>query len=158
MANKRLIDRCKRDGSFQFAVLFLDIDNFKHVNDSLGHSHGDRLLIAVAELLTSAVRSEDTVARIGGDEFTILLSHIEGLDEASHVADTVVEMLADPFVIDGVEHFVGASIGIVNDDTRESSAAVVAIPDKGVGIIAAGQDVSIAIAVDIANMLRVGAA
>ncbi len=94
------------------ALLFVDLDHFKAVNDSEGHMVGDQLLIMASRRLGDHLRRADTVARLGGDEFTVLLSHIENLDEASHVADTIVSLLAEPFVIDGVEHFVGASIGI----------------------------------------------
>jgi diguanylate cyclase (GGDEF)-like protein len=107
----RAVESAARD-KHSGALLFVDLDHFKAVNDSEGHMVGDQLLKMAAQRLRDSLRRADTVARLGGDEFTILLSHIEGLDEASHVADTVVEMLADPFVIDGVEHFVGASIGI----------------------------------------------
>ncbi len=94
------------------ALLFVDLDHFKAVNDSEGHMVGDQLLIMASRRLRDHLRRADTVARLGGDEFTVLLTHIEGLDEASHVADNIVRLLAAPFVIDGVEHYVGASIGI----------------------------------------------
>jgi diguanylate cyclase (GGDEF)-like protein len=107
----RAIESAARDDQAG-ALLFVDLDHFKGVNDSEGHMVGDQLLKIAARRLRESLRRADTVARLGGDEFTVLLSHIEGLDEASHVADTVVEMLARPFLIDGVEHYVGASIGI----------------------------------------------
>jgi diguanylate cyclase (GGDEF)-like protein/PAS domain S-box-containing protein len=94
------------------AVLFLDLDNFKLVNDSLGHGGGDRLLIAVAERLQTAVRGEDSVARFGGDEFTILLKDVETESDATDVAQRVETALATPFNIDGRELFVSASIGV----------------------------------------------
>jgi len=94
------------------ALLFVDLDHFKAVNDSEGHMVGDELLIMASRRLSDHLRRADTVARLGGDEFTVLLTRVENLDEVSHVADTIVSLLAEPFVIDGVEHFVGASIGV----------------------------------------------
>jgi diguanylate cyclase (GGDEF)-like protein/PAS domain S-box-containing protein len=93
------------------AILFLDLDRFKLVNDSLGHAAGDRLLIEVGERLRHLLRPSDTVSRFGGDEFTILC---EGLDEraASLVAERIAESLGEPFLLDGQELVVSASIGI----------------------------------------------
>ena len=103
-------------------VLLLDLDNFKPVNDSLGHAEGDRLLTAVAERLLNATRGCDTVARIGGDEFAILLENARGEVEAVTVADRIARSLRRPFMLNGKEVFVGASIGIVEsrgEDTTE---------------------------------------
>ncbi len=94
------------------AVLFLDLDRFKLVNDSLGHHVGDRLLKAVASRLESAVRPPDTVARLGGDEFTMLLDGVSDAHEASAVAERVHATLRAPFRIDERELFIDASIGI----------------------------------------------
>ena len=94
------------------AVLFLDLDRFKLVNDSLGHQVGDRLLIAVARRLESAVRPPDTVARLGGDEFTVLLDGVSDVHEAASVAERVHATLKTPFEIDERELHVDASIGI----------------------------------------------
>jgi diguanylate cyclase (GGDEF)-like protein/PAS domain S-box-containing protein len=94
------------------AVLFLDLDRFKLVNDSLGHQVGDRLLIAVARRLESAVRPPDTVARLGGDEFTVLLDGVSDVHEAASVAERVHATLKTPFEIDDRELHVDASIGI----------------------------------------------
>jgi diguanylate cyclase (GGDEF)-like protein/PAS domain S-box-containing protein len=94
------------------AVLFLDLDRFKLVNDSLGHHAGDRLLQSVARRLESALRPGDTVARLGGDEFTILLDGISDAREASLVAERVQQLLQKPFEIEGRELFVGGSVGI----------------------------------------------
>ena len=94
------------------AVLFLDLDRFKLVNDSLGHQVGDRLLIAVARRLESALRPPDTVARLGGDEFTILLDGVSDAHEASVIAERVQHTLRAPFDIDERELHVDASIGI----------------------------------------------
>ncbi|MBT7085355.1 MAG: GGDEF domain-containing protein [Desulfobacterales bacterium] len=96
----------------KFALLFIDLDKFKSVNDTLGHDAGDKLLIKVSERLKSCVRESDTIARIGGDEFTIILSTITTSDNAETVAGIIVKKLADPFTIKGNETQIGASIGI----------------------------------------------
>ena len=98
------------------AVLFLDLDRFKLVNDSLGHHVGDRLLVAVARRLESALRPGDTVARLGGDEFTILLDDVCDAREATVIAERVQQTLQDPFHLDGRELVVAASIGIALAD------------------------------------------
>ncbi|MFI5184303.1 MAG: EAL domain-containing protein, partial [Vicinamibacteria bacterium] len=94
------------------AVLFLDLDRFKVINDSLGHTLGDRLLQAVAERIESAVREGDTVARLGGDEFTLLLPGIARGEDAAKVAEKILESLRRPLPIDGRELFVTGSVGI----------------------------------------------
>jgi diguanylate cyclase (GGDEF)-like protein/PAS domain S-box-containing protein len=96
----------------EVAVLFLDLDRFKGVNDAFGHQAGDELLSAVARRLESAVRPGDTVARLGGDEFTVLLEDISGVHEATLVAERIQATLAEPFGIAGIELDVRASIGI----------------------------------------------
>ncbi len=95
------------------AVLFMDLDNFKVVNDSLGHRAGDRLLVSVAERLEGCVRAGDTVARLGGDEFTVLLEDISGEAAATSTAERIQERLKAPFLVEDREVFVSASIGIV---------------------------------------------
>ncbi len=94
------------------AVLFLDLDNFKFVNDSLGHSHGDALLIAVAERLRSCLRTVDTGARLGGDEFTVLLEDVAGGAEALSVAERLAGALCVPFLLQGRQVVVSASVGV----------------------------------------------
>jgi diguanylate cyclase (GGDEF)-like protein/PAS domain S-box-containing protein len=94
------------------AVLFLDLDDFKTVNDSLGHRAGDDLLVDVSRRIAEALRPGDTVARLGGDELAILLEDLDGIDGAVFVADRVTGLFDRPFVIDGSELFVHASIGI----------------------------------------------
>jgi diguanylate cyclase (GGDEF)-like protein/PAS domain S-box-containing protein len=94
------------------AVMFLDLDQFKTINDTLGHSVGDRLLQSVASRLSTCVRAEDTVARMGGDEFTILLPDLADRQGAIKVADKVLEAVRYPLSIDGMELYISTSIGI----------------------------------------------
>ncbi|HEX2778028.1 MAG TPA: EAL domain-containing protein [Gemmatimonadaceae bacterium] len=100
-----------RTGS-QLGVFFLDLDRFKLINDSLGHSVGDKLLQVVSRRMRALLRDDDTVTRLGGDEFTILVPTVEHVDDATAVARRVREALKLPIVIDGRELFVSASIGI----------------------------------------------
>jgi diguanylate cyclase (GGDEF)-like protein len=104
------------------AVLFLDLDDFKPINDRFGHDAGDRLLRAVAERVRACVRPEDTVARLGGDEFTVLLEDIVDVRYAIGVAERIEEALHEPFPIDGHEATVTASIGIAVSTGRVASA------------------------------------
>ena len=103
--------RAARSGSWT-AVLFIDLDRFKLVNDSLGHAAGDELLVAVAARLRDAVRDSDTVGRLSGDEFTALCEDIVGEADAGIVAERIIAALAEPIEIAGQEIFVGSSIGI----------------------------------------------
>ncbi len=93
-------------------LLYIDLDGFKLVNDSLGHSVGDLLLCAVSDRLKSRVRVADTLARVGGDEFTVILTALEYEEEASVAANALIECLSRPFIVEGNEITVGASIGI----------------------------------------------
>lgn len=106
------IGRTKQPGNYSFALLFLDVDRFKIVNDSLGHKTGDKLLIAIARRLKACLRSGATVARFGGDEFAILLDDVQNVSDATRVADRIQKKLAAPFNLSGQEVFVTASIGI----------------------------------------------
>jgi diguanylate cyclase (GGDEF)-like protein len=105
--------------STKVAVLFMDLDNFKYVNDSLGHEVGDRLLVAVAGRVKGCLRSEDTIARFGGDEFIILLEDITDEDEATAAAESIARTLRPPLAIDGHEIFVTISIGIAFGGSAE---------------------------------------
>jgi diguanylate cyclase (GGDEF)-like protein/PAS domain S-box-containing protein len=110
----------------KLAVIFLDLDRFKEVNDTLGHNVGDRLLCAVGNRLTEFLRKTDTVARIGGDEFLLLLAEIDRLEDATTIARKVLESIQDPFVVNGHEIFITASIGIAfyPDDGNEVDTLV----------------------------------
>jgi diguanylate cyclase (GGDEF)-like protein/PAS domain S-box-containing protein len=101
----------RREGGL-FAVLFLDLDRFKVVNDSLGHHVGDELLQVIADRLRATLRGGDTVARFGGDEFAVLLEGLESFDEATGIADRLTQELAMPINLSGYEVFTSASIGI----------------------------------------------
>jgi diguanylate cyclase (GGDEF)-like protein len=96
----------------RFALMFLDLDRFKTINDSLGHHYGDKLLQGVAERLTSGLRAEDTVARLGGDEFVVLLAEINAPTAAGSVAQKLLESLAQPMDIEGQQQSISGSIGI----------------------------------------------
>jgi diguanylate cyclase (GGDEF)-like protein/PAS domain S-box-containing protein len=115
------IARHRRRGA-QFAVLFLDLDRFKLVNDSLGHAFGDQLLIAVSRVLAGIVRPGDTVARLGGDEFTVLLEDITDLQDAVDIASRIREALTKPVVLGGHEVFVRTSVGIAGSELGHTNA------------------------------------
>jgi len=108
----------RRDRRRKFAVLFLDLDRFKAVNDSLGHAAGDELLVELGRRLAMFLRPGDSVARLGGDEFAVLLMDIAGLSEATLVAERVDELLEQKFIVADRELMVSASIGIALSDTK----------------------------------------
>lgn len=109
----RAMERARRQDGCLAAVLFLDLDRFKLINDSLGHEAGDRLLVAIARRLESCLRHADMVARFGGDEFAILIDRIDNLADATQVADRVQNALAEPLMLESHEVSVSASVGIV---------------------------------------------
>ncbi len=137
---KMAIKRGKRRANYHFAVLYMDIDRFKLVNDSLGHSVGDNLLNAFAERLRDSLRDIDTLARLGGDEFVILLEDIENEDYASIVAERLQQVLKRPFMVNNKEVFAPASFGVVpntqdynlpEDIIRDADAAMYHAKEKG---------------------------
>ncbi|HEX7298423.1 MAG TPA: amino acid permease [Solirubrobacteraceae bacterium] len=124
------------------AVLFLDVDNFKLVNDSLGHGAGDELLLKLSARLDESLRAGDTMARFGGDEFVVICSDVGGADEAIAIAERTRAVLQPPFVVRAVEHRVTASIGIAlsraadrdaEDLVREADAAMYRAKERGRG-------------------------
>lgn len=108
-----VISLAKRRQDYNFAVLFIDLDRFKVINDSLGHSIGDRLLSAIAQRLRVCLRSSDTFARLGGDEFAILIEDVQNQEDATYVAERIGQELKLPFNLNGHEVFAAASIGIL---------------------------------------------
>src|SRR5215212_7881348 len=121
--------RANRRGS-KVAVLFTDLDNFKVINDSLGHNAGDQLLKAVAERLKAHLRPEDTAARLGGDEFTILVEDIASVGEAVQIAERIADILRPPFTLEEQEVFATVSTGIaLNSTAREQPADLLRYAD-----------------------------
>src|ERR687898_1278561 len=116
------LTRANRRGS-KIAVMFMDLDNFKITNDSLGHEKGDQLLVAIAERLKACLRPEDTAARLGGDEFTILVEDVDGQSGVVRIAERIAESLQRPFALDQYEVVFSASIGIVLSDPPQNSPA-----------------------------------
>ncbi|QIR35436.1 EAL domain-containing protein [Tolypothrix sp. PCC 7910] len=107
------IQRAKRRENYHFAVLFLDMDRFKLINDSLGHLAGDELLTLIAQKLKSKIRATDLAARLGGDEFVVLLEDLRGIEEAVYVAERLIQEFQVPITLNGYEFFLTTSIGIV---------------------------------------------
>jgi diguanylate cyclase (GGDEF)-like protein/PAS domain S-box-containing protein len=115
---EQAIKRSQRYPNYLFAVLFIDLDRFKTINDSFGHAVGDQLLIRISRLLRSSLREIDMVARLGGDEFTILLEDLHNLAEAMSTAERLLAKLSLPVMeIEGQSLFTGASIGLVLSST-----------------------------------------
>ena len=148
------IARLGRQGAASIAVLFVDLDDFKKVNDTLGHARGDRLLALVAERLRSVVRAADSVGRLGGDEFALLLEDLTSADGAVIVAERALSLLAKPFELHGQSVNVSASIGIaVRSDAKgsadelinEADAAMYEAKRTGKGRVARSAPVSLGV-------------
>jgi diguanylate cyclase (GGDEF)-like protein/PAS domain S-box-containing protein len=118
---ENVINDAKKNENQKFAVLFLDLDRFKVINDGLGHVIGDKLLIAIAKRLEHCVRPGDVVSRFGGDEFTILLNNIKDSEAVTEIAERLQGKLAEPFSIDSFEVFTSASIGIIMSEVSHDN-------------------------------------
>ncbi|MBV9385049.1 MAG: diguanylate cyclase [Chroococcidiopsidaceae cyanobacterium CP_BM_ER_R8_30] len=139
---ERALKHAKRHQDYLFAVLFLDLDRFKAVNDSLGHLVGDQLLVAIAQRLKQFLRAEDTVARLGGDEFAILLENLRSEEDTHFIVDSIRQTLALPFNLKGHEVSTSASIGIAlskpdyelpEDMLREADTTMYRVKVQGKG-------------------------
>ncbi|MDJ0706291.1 MAG: EAL domain-containing protein [Leptolyngbyaceae cyanobacterium MO_188.B28] len=117
------VNRTKRFENYHFAVIFLDLDRFKVINDSLGHLVGDQLLIAVAQKLTATLRAVDLAVRLGGDEFVILLEDVKDIQEAVRATERIFEKLQTPLTIEGRAVYTTASVGIVLSDREYEQAS-----------------------------------
>lgn len=138
----RLVARSQMGGESLFATLFLDLDRFKLINDSLGHQVGDRLLVAIARRLEGCIRPKDMVARLGGDEFTVLVDGIENITDAIRVVERIQRELSKPFVLDPCRVVCTASIGIAvsrtgyrnaDDMVRDADMAMYRAKSRGGG-------------------------
>lgn len=119
---KFLLDKSKIAPDNNFAVLFLDLNRFKTINESLGHSIGDKLILHVARRLSNLVRKEDLVARFSGDEFAVILHRINDVEDAKAFADLISQRLSEPFNLDGRQVFTGVSIGIAMSSSKYHDA------------------------------------
>jgi diguanylate cyclase (GGDEF)-like protein/PAS domain S-box-containing protein len=119
---ERALGRARHSSDFRLAVLFLDMDRLKVVNDSLGHLAGDRLIVSVARELEGCVRPGDMIARFGGDEFAVLVEGISGVEDAIRVAERVQSELQGIFRVEGAEVYASASVGIAVSATGQESA------------------------------------
>ncbi|HEY7831002.1 MAG TPA: EAL domain-containing protein [Solirubrobacteraceae bacterium] len=136
---RHAISRARREGR-ELGVIFLDIDDFKTINDSLGHGAGDAALIDVAKRLSTSIRSSDTAARFGGDEFVVLLEDLEGTQTAVEVAERVLEDLRAPLMVAGKELVLRASIGISILEGDSSASADELIRDADAAMYIAKRD------------------
>jgi diguanylate cyclase (GGDEF)-like protein/PAS domain S-box-containing protein len=126
LLNDRLelaLNRAQQSATYQFAVLFLDLDQFKVINDSLGHQVGDELLIHVAQKLQNIIRPADIAARLGGDEFVILLEHLSDLQAATEIAERILADFERPIAMSGHSIFITTSIGLVWGDRHYTEAS-----------------------------------
>lgn len=134
------LSRVKTEHPYQIAVMFLDLDKFKDVNDHYGHAEGDKVLREATQRIVSRIRENDMTARIGGDEFVLVLTRIKAKQDAEQVASELLALLAQPFITDKGKHFLSASIGIafspkdgqdVEDLMRRADAAMYVAKSKG---------------------------
>ncbi len=121
---RHVMDRARRNKNFMFAIIFLDLDRFKIVNDTMGHNIGDLLLIETARRLKACLRSQDTVARLGGDEFVILLEDMGSPEDHKIIAKRIQESLDIPADLDGHKVFISVSMGIVLSDAGYSTQRI----------------------------------
>ncbi|HEX8552952.1 MAG TPA: EAL domain-containing protein [Abditibacteriaceae bacterium] len=131
---ERMLARARR-ADYHFALLFLDLDRFKNVNDSLGHGSGDQLLVRVTQRLESCVRANDTFARLGGDEFAVLLDDVRDIRDATQLAERMQNELIAPLSVDGHDIFVSVSIGIASSkreisDGENESESLYRLPEE----------------------------
>ena len=119
---KELLQKTRENSEINFSVLFLDLRNFKTINDSLGHSLGDRLIKNVAKRLESMIRDEDMVARFSGDKFGVILTDLLSRDEATGFADRLAKRLAEPYTLDGRQVFTSVKIGIAYGNSKYPEA------------------------------------
>merc|ERR1712000_323960 len=105
-----------------FAVLFIDLDRFKIINDTLGHHAGDEFLIEVSKRITKCIRGHDLLARHGGDEFVLLLDNFEYTSDVEEISARIIDSISEPFILDDKEMYSGASIGIAHVETYYRSA------------------------------------
>lgn len=118
---ERSLERAQKRPDEGFAVLFMDLDSFKEVNDSLGHLRGDQLLVSLARRLEHTVRPGDTLARFGGDEFVILVDRVSAMEDVTSVANRIEEELEMPFAVGGRSLYISASIGIALSDMGDAA-------------------------------------
>ena len=116
------ISRAKRMGDYRYAVLFIDLDRFKIINDSLGHAVGDQLLVTIAQRLKRRLREMDLVARLGGDEFILLVENVDGVDDVIQVTERILNDFKEPILINGRSIFASFSVGIVVGDQSYNNA------------------------------------
>jgi diguanylate cyclase (GGDEF)-like protein/PAS domain S-box-containing protein len=137
------------------AVMFLDVDNFKNINDSLGHDAGDSLLRTVAQRIVAASRATDTVARLGGDEFAVLLEEVANVTEVERIADALIAILESPAALEGREVRVTASIGIAFSDSASGAEALLSNADIAMyHAKAAGKNRHMSFRVQMQDMLQ----
>ncbi|MBE8167555.1 MAG: diguanylate cyclase [Shewanella sp.] len=119
------INHVKRHPEDCFALMFIDLDKFKLINDTLGHLEGDRFLVETADRLKLCVRQNDTLGRLGGDEFVVILDGIQGINDAIEIADRILQLLSQPYTLNHHKFYSSASIGItISDEHVESSEAI----------------------------------